>query len=113
MDNFGYWAPTRYTFGRGAENETGAQAMLEKMSNVLVVYGHASAIRSGVLSRVCDSLAAAGIKVTQMGGINPNPTDDRVYEGIDVVRQNNIDGIIAVGGGSVIDTSKAIAAGAV
>lgn len=113
MENFGYWAPTRYTFGHGAENETGAQAALEKMTNVLVVYGHSSAIRSGVLGRVCDSLAAAGIKVTQQGGIDPNPTDDRVYEGINIVRQNGIDGIIAVGGGSVIDTAKAIAAGAV
>lgn len=112
MDNFKYWAPTRYEFGRSAENHVGEQSISEGMTAVLVVYGHKSAIASGVLDRVCDSLAAVGIKVEKLGGINPNPTDDRVYEGIDIVRGKGLDGIIAVGGGSVIDTAKAIAAGA-
>jgi alcohol dehydrogenase YqhD (iron-dependent ADH family) len=70
-------------------------------------------VRSGLLDRVCNKLTESGIEYKLIGGIKPNPTDDRVYEGIDIVRQNNIDGLIAVGGGSVIDTAKAIAAGAV
>lgn len=112
MNNFKYWAPTRYEFGRGTENLAGQQSKDEGMTSVLVVYGHKSAIASGVLGRVCDSLQKSGIKVETLGGIDPNPTDDRVYEGIDIVRRNGIDGIVAVGGGSVIDTAKAIAAGA-
>ena len=113
MENFTYWAPTRYQFGRGVENQAGAEATATGMHRVLVVYGGGSAVRSGVLDRVTDSLRAAGIECETLGGIKPNPTDDRVYEGIDIVRSHNLDGLIAVGGGSVIDTAKAIAAGAV
>lgn len=113
MNNFNYWAPTRYQFGRGAELDCGAQCVREGMKCVLVVYGHSSAIRSGVLDRVCDSLKDVEIETVKLGGIDPNPTDDRVYEGINLVRANGLDGIVAVGGGSVIDTAKAIAAGAV
>ena len=113
MNDFRYQAPTRYNFGRGAENKVGAEALAEGMTRVLVVYGHNSAKRSGVLDRVLASLDGAGIFHTEMGGIDPNPTDDRVYEGIDIVRANNLNGVIAVGGGSVIDTAKAIAGGAV
>lgn len=113
MNNFNYWAPTRYQFGRGAELDCGAQCVREGMKRVLVVYGHSSAIRSGVLDRVCDSLKDVEIETVKLGGIDPNPTDDRVYEGIDLVRANGLDGVVAVGGGSVIDTAKAIAAGAV
>lgn len=113
MNNFRYWAPTRYEFGRGAEEKAGAEARAEGMTNVLVVYGGGSAVRSGLLDRVLKSLADAGVTAVTMGGVKPNPTDDRVYEGIDIVRARGIDGIIAVGGGSVIDTAKAIAAGAV
>lgn len=113
MNNFTYQAPTRYNFGRGAEEKVGAEAKAEGMTRVLVVYGHTSARRSGLLDRVLASLDAENIPHLELAGIDPNPTDDRVYEGIEIVRQNNIDGIIAVGGGSVIDTAKAIAAGAV
>lgn len=113
MENFSYWAPTRYQFGRGVESNVGAEAVSTGMHRVLVVYGGGSAVRSGVLDRVLDSLRGANIECVTLAGIKPNPTDDRVYEGIDVVRQHNLDGIIAVGGGSVIDTAKAIAAGAV
>lgn len=113
MNNFSYQAPTRYTFGRGAEENIGREAHAEGMTRVLVVYGHSSARRSGLLDRVLKSLDEAGIAHMEMGGIDPNPTDDRVYEGIDIVRKNSLDGIVAVGGGSVIDTAKAIAGGAV
>lgn len=113
MENFTYTAPTRYEFGRNVENNTGTNALACGMHTVLLVYGGNSARRSGLLDRVTKSLADAGITVHTLGGIKPNPTDDRVYEGIDICRQNNVDGLIAVGGGSVIDTAKAIAAGTV
>ena len=112
MIDFRYWAPTRYVFGRDAVNSLGKEVLAEGMKRVLVVYGHSSARRSGLLDRTFASLKEAGIEWLELGGINPNPTDDRVYEGIGIVRDNGIDGIIAVGGGSVIDTAKAIAGGA-
>lgn len=112
MNNFTYCTPTRYEFGRGVENRVGAMTAALPARHVLVVYGGGSAVRSGLLDRVRLSLETAGIPYTVMGGIKPNPTDDRVYEGIETVRNLHIDAIIAVGGGSVIDTAKAIAAGA-
>ncbi|MDO5396040.1 MAG: iron-containing alcohol dehydrogenase, partial [Bacteroidales bacterium] len=112
MIDFRYWAPTRYIFGRDAVSSLGKEARTEGMKRVLVVYGHSSARRSGLLDRTFASLKDAGIEWLELGGINPNPTDDRVYEGISIVRDNDIDGIIAVGGGSVIDTAKAVAGGA-
>lgn len=112
MIDFRYWAPTRYIFGRDAVSSLGKEARTEGMKRVLVVYGHSSARRSGLLDRTFASLKDAGIEWVELGGVNPNPTDDRVYEGIGIVRDKDIDGIIAVGGGSVIDTAKAIAGGA-
>jgi hypothetical protein len=113
MNNFSYCTPTRYEFGRDVEQNVGTQAVAVGMHKVLVVYGGGSAVRSGLLDRVCSKLTESAIEYKLLGGIKPNPTDDRVYEGIDIVRQNDIDGLIAIGGGSVIDTAKAIAAGAV
>jgi hypothetical protein len=113
MDNFSYYTPTRYEFGRGVETLAGKMLAGLGLKNVLIVYGKGSVVRSGLLERVCKSLDEAGIGYKQLSGICPNPTDDRVYEGIDIVRENSLDGLLAVGGGSVIDTAKAIAAGAV
>lgn len=112
MDNFTYCAPTRYIFGRDTEKETGRMMASTGCRKVLVVSGGSSARKSGLLGRVFDSLAEAGIEYVELTGIKPNPTDDRVYEGIAMVRDNCLDGILAVGGGSVIDTAKAIAGGA-
>ena len=78
---------------------------------VLIVYGQGSVVRSGLLARVKSSLDAVNIEYVELGGVNPNPTDDRVYEGIDLCRRESIDGVVAVGGGSAIDTAKAIAGG--
>lgn len=111
MDNFTYCTPTRYLFGRDTELEAGKMARESGMTNVLLVYGGGSAVRSGLLGRVAGSLLEAGITVTELGGVQPNPTDTLVYEGIDICRRENIDGLVAVGGGSVIDTAKAIALG--
>lgn len=111
MDNFTYCTPTKYVFGRGAEEQAGTEARASGMTSVLLVYGHNSARRSGLLDRVITSLQRAGIAVTELGGIDPNPTDPKVREGIGICRREGIDGLVAVGGGSVIDTAKAIAAG--
>lgn len=78
---------------------------------VLLVSGNGSARRSGLLDRVMNSLTEIGIAYVELTGINPNPTDDRVYEGIEICRREGVDGLVAVGGGSAIDTAKAIAAG--
>lgn len=111
MDNFSYCSPTRYVFGKGVESQTGGLTARMGCRKVLVVYGGGSARRSGLLDRVTDSLRAAGVEWAELGGIRPNPTDDRVYEGIDLCRREGVDGVLAVGGGSVIDTAKAVAGG--
>ncbi len=112
MDNFTYCTPTRYTFGRQAELQAGSQLAAIGATNVLIVYGGGHAVRSGLLQRVTATLDHANITWTTLGGIQPNPTDPKVREGIEICRQHPVDAILAVGGGSVIDTAKAIAAGA-
>ena len=112
MNNFNFVTPTRYEFGRGVEKRVGELAALNGMKHVLLVYGQGSVVRSGLLDRVRTSLESAEIPYTMLGGVKPNPTDDLVYHGIKTVKDLHIDGLIAVGGGSVIDTAKAIAAGA-
>lgn len=111
MDNFSYCSPTRYVFGRGVEAQTGSLTAAMGCHKVLIVYGGGSARRSGLLDRVTASLREAGVEWAELGGIQPNPTDDRVYEGIGLCRDEGVDGILAVGGGSAIDTAKAIAGG--
>ena len=112
MNDFRYCTPTQYVFGRGVESQTGQLTRSMGSTRVLIVYGGGSVVRSGLLDRVKQSLDAEGIEHFDLGGINPNPTDDRVYEGIELCRANGIDGVLGVGGGSAIDTAKAIAGGA-
>lgn len=112
MDNFTFCSPTRYVFGHGVEARTGELVREMGCRKVLVVYGGGSARRSGLLGRVEESLTAAGVEFVEMGGVQPNPTDPLVREGIEIVRREGVDGLLPVGGGSVIDTAKAIAAGA-
>lgn len=111
MNNFTYQVPTRYVFGCDAELQAGAELRREGIGRVLVVYGGGSAVRSGLLDRVLASLEDAGIEAVTMSGVQPNPTDPKVREGIEICRREKVDGLLAVGGGSVIDTAKAIAAG--
>lgn len=111
MDNFSYCTPTRYIFGRDTEKETGRLTAETGCRRVMIVSGGSSARKSGLLDRVTASLDEAGISHVELTGIKPNPTDDRVYEGIDLARREEVDGLLAVGGGSVIDTAKAIAGG--
>lgn len=112
MNNFTFITPTRYEFGRGVENRVGELAAANGWKHVLIVYGQGSVVRSGLLDRVRTSLEAAEVPYTLLGGVKPNPTDDLVYHGVSIVKDLNIDALVAVGGGSVIDTAKAIAAGA-
>ena len=111
MNNFVFYSPTEFVFGRGTETQTGTLARKQGASKVLIVYGGGSVVRSDLLDRVKDSLTEAGLSFCEMGGVLPNPTDTYVYEGIDLCRREKADMLLAVGGGSVIDTAKAIAAG--
>ena len=98
-------------FGRGTEHQTGSLVRAYGGTRAIVVYGGGSAVRSGLLGRVEESLAEAGVEYCELGGVQPNPTDAKVYEGIDLCRRAKADFLLAVGGGSVIDTAKAMAAG--
>lgn len=112
MENFTYCTPTRYMFGKGAEDN--AASLIKELggTKVLVIYGQGSAVRSGLIGKVADGLTKAGLQFASLSGVKPNPEDDLVYDGIDLCRKEKADFILAVGGGSVIDTAKAIAAGA-
>lgn len=113
MINFAYCTPTRYVFGKGVESQVGELTAAMGVKKVLVVSGHSSARKSGLLDRVLASIQESGVSTIELTGIDPNPTDDRVYEGIDMCRREGVDGVVAVGGGSAIDTAKAIAGGVV
>lgn len=111
MDNFNFYSPTEFVFGKDRENECGELVKKYGGTKVLIHYGGGSAVRSGLIDRVKASLDAAGIPHVELGGVKPNPHDSLVYKGIEIVRENGIDFILAVGGGSTIDSSKAIAMG--
>lgn len=112
MDNFNFYSPTEFVFGKGRESECGKYVKKNGGTKVLIHYGGGSIVRSGLLDRVKESLTAEGISFIELGGVQPNPRDTKVYEGIELCRAEGVDFILAVGGGSVIDSSKAIALGA-
>lgn len=111
MRDFTYRLPTRFVFGHGAEKKVGAELQALGAKRVLIHYGGGSALRSGLIGRIEDDLKAHGMEVFVLGGAMPNPRDDKVYEGIELVRRENIDFALAVGGGSAIDSTKAISLG--
>ncbi len=111
MFNFNFYAPTEVVFGKETENKTGEMVKKYGGSKVLLHYGSGSVIRSGLLDRIKKSLDVANIGYVELGGVVPNPHLDKVYEGIELAKKENVDFILAVGGGSVIDSSKAIAYG--
>lgn len=110
MENFVFYPRTKYVFGRGVENKVAGELKAFGMNKPLIVYGQGSVIRSGLLDRVRKCLEEAGIEYAELGGVQPNPVDTLVYEGIEKARKEGIDSLLAVGGGSAIDTAKAIAA---
>ena len=113
MDNFMFYSPTCFVFGKDAENQAGALVKRFGGSRVLIHYGGGSAVRSGLIDRVQASLKAEGLPCFLLGGVKPNPRSGLVYEGINLCRKEKIDFILAVGGGSSIASAKAIAAGTV
>ncbi|UZQ83293.1 iron-containing alcohol dehydrogenase [Thermoanaerobacter sp. RKWS2] len=110
MENFVFSSPTKIIFGKGTEHQVGEE--VKKYSNkVLFCYGGGSIKKSGLYDKVVNSLKEAGVEFIELSGVKPNPRLSLVQEGIKLCRENNIDFILAVGGGSVIDTAKAIAMG--
>lgn len=112
MNNFDWYAPTHIVFGRGTESEVSSLLKSSKYTRVLLHYGSGSVIRTGLLDKIKSSLDKAGIDYIELGGVVANPRLSLVYEGIELAKSKGVDFILAVGGGSVIDSAKAIAYGA-
>lgn len=111
MNDFNYYAPTKVVFGKGAEQNVGKLVKEQNCKKVLIHYGSGSARRSGLLDRIEAIFEKEGIAYTELGGVVPNPRLSLVYEGIGLCKKENVDFILAVGGGSVIDSAKAIGYG--
>ncbi|MHB1315330.1 MAG: iron-containing alcohol dehydrogenase [Christensenellales bacterium] len=111
MINFDLFNPTKVIFGKGTEMQVGAEIKALGCKKVLVHYGGGSAKKSGVLDRVYESLKKEGIEYVSLGGVVPNPRLSLVHEGLELCRKENVDFLLAVGGGSVIDSAKAIGYG--
>jgi hypothetical protein len=111
MDNFQFYSPTEFIFGRDTESKAGEMVKKYGGTKVLIHYGSGSAVKSGLLDRVKASLEESGIAYTELGGVQPNPRDTLIYKGIELCRSEGVDFILSVGGGSCIDSSKAIALG--
>ncbi|MBO4821918.1 MAG: iron-containing alcohol dehydrogenase [Prevotella sp.] len=111
MKDFVYYAPTEVVFGENAEERVASLTKKYGGTKVLVHYGGQSAVRSGLLDKTCRLLREGGIDHVTLGGVVPNPRLSKVREGIELCRNENVDFILAVGGGSVIDSAKAIAYG--
>mgnify|MGYP000334950822 FL=1 len=111
MNNFTFYSPTEFVFGKATEAQTGTLVKKYHGTKAMIVYGGGSVVRSGLLDKVKQSLTAAGIDYVELAGIQPNPTDPKVYEGIELGRKEHVDFMLPVGGGSGIDTAKACAIG--
>lgn len=111
MENFNFYSPTEFVFGKDTENDCGKYVKKYGGTKVLIHYGQGSVVRSGLLDRVKKSLEAENIPYAELGGVQPNPRDTKIYEGIEICRKEGVDFILSVGGGSCIDSSKGIAIG--
>jgi alcohol dehydrogenase YqhD (iron-dependent ADH family) len=109
MKNFNFIAPTKILFGKNKVTELAGE--LKGYKNILFAYGSGSIKKNGLYDNVVDQLKKAGVSFRELSGIQPNPRLNSVIEGVEICRKNNVDFILAVGGGSVIDCCKAIAAG--
>lgn len=112
MENFEFVSPTHFVFGKGAEEQVGSKLAERGARTVLLHFGGQSAVKSGLIDRVKASLDAQGIKHVELGGVRPNPEITLAREGIALCKEHDVDWVLAVGGGSVIDSAKAIAVGA-
>ena len=111
MNDFVFQSPTRFVFGRGYADRIGGEVAALGAKRALLVYGGGSVVRTGLLARVTASLEAAGVEHVELSGVRPNPEVGLVRTGIELARRERVDLVLAVGGGSVIDCSKAIAFG--
>jgi len=111
MINFEYYTPTKVVFGKDAVKEVGKLVKEQNCKKVLLHYGGNSAKASGLLDKICDSLDNSEISFVSLGGVVPNPRLSKVYEGLALCKKEGVDFILAVGGGSVIDSAKAIGYG--
>ncbi len=111
MLGFTYYTPTKVVFGKGTESKTGELAASFGAKKVLIHYGSERVRKTGLLEAVENSLKEQGIDYVELGGVVPNPRLSKVYEGIELCRKENVDFLLAVGGGSVIDSVKAIGYG--
>ena len=112
MTDFNFWSPTYFAFGRGTESRTGELVRKFGGKKALLHYGGRSAVASGLVGRVKASLAESGVDFVELGGVKPNPRSTLVDEGVRLAMSEGVDFMLAVGGGSVIDSAKAIAIGA-
>lgn len=113
MQNFTYCAPTKVIFGRGVESQIGTELRELGATRVLVHFGGGSVKKTGLLDKVITSLTEAGLSYVEFGGVEPNPKLSFIHKGIELGRAEKVDFILAVGGGSVIDSAKAIGVGLV
>lgn len=113
MNNFEFYNPTKILFGKGTIEKIGNEIKAAGFKKVLLHYGKASIFKNGVYDTVTKSLKENNINFIECGGVKPNPVLSKVYEAIEICKKENVDAILAVGGGSVIDSAKAIGAGAV
>ncbi len=111
MNNFEYYVPTKVMFGRDTHKQAGAVIQKYGFHKIMVHYGGGSVKRSGLLNMVTDSLREYGVEYVLFGGVQPNPTLSLAKEGMELCRKENVEFILAVGGGSVIDSAKCIADG--
>lgn len=111
MDNFQFYSPTEFIFGKETESQAGEMIKKYGGTKVLLHYGSKSAVKSGLIDRVKEVLTESNIPFVELGGVKPNPRDTLIYKGIEICRKEGIDLILSVGGGSCIDSSKAIALG--
>jgi alcohol dehydrogenase YqhD (iron-dependent ADH family) len=112
MNNFNFYSPTYFAFGKEKENEAGKLVKRFGGTKVLIHFGGGSVMKSGLLDRVKASLQKEGIEYVELGGVVPNPRSGLVYEGIELCQKEKVDFVLGVGGGSAIDSAKAIAIGA-
>jgi len=112
MKNFSYHNPTRIEFGTGKEENVGQYISEHGISKVLIVYGSERIKKNGLFDKVAKLLTDNGISFEALGGVQSNPLLSKVYEGIEIAKSKNVEAVLAIGGGSVLDSSKAIAAGA-
>lgn len=113
MKDFSFYNPTKVEFGKGKENQIGSYMAPFGVKKALILYGSERVKSSGLFESAANSLTENGIEYVELGGIKSNPVISKAREGVKIAKENHVDAVLAIGGGSVIDTAKVIAAGAV